>query len=152
MDWSAMDPRQIVTSSLDGTCCVWDIETKKLKTQLIAHDNNVFDVAWNPHQSNVFTTVGRDGSVRVFDLNALDHSTIVFEESQKPILRLAIHLLFPNYIALLTHEGHSVQIIDTRRPGLTISENVGEACHIEWSLHSRLALNISSKTIHAIHD
>ncbi len=38
----------------------------EVDTQLIAHDKEVYDIAWGG--LGVFATVSADGSVRVFDL------------------------------------------------------------------------------------
>ncbi|KAJ3269154.1 ddb1 and cul4 associated factor 7 [Terramyces sp. JEL0728] len=65
-DWSEADPNQCVTSSLDTTCTIWDMNTLQAKTQLIAHDSEVLDVAFS-QGVNVFGSVGADGSVRMFD-------------------------------------------------------------------------------------
>lgn len=40
------------------------------KTQLIAHDKEVYDIAFAPGK-DIFGTVGADGSVRMFDLRSL---------------------------------------------------------------------------------
>jgi WD repeat-containing protein 68 len=80
-DWSKQDPTRIVTSSVDTTCTIWDINTSQAVTQLIAHDREVFDVAWSPNSRSVFASVGADGSARSFDLRQLDHSTILYESS-----------------------------------------------------------------------
>src|SRR5690349_20025749 len=83
-----VDPTLCVTCSKDSTCTVWNIETQAPKTQLIAHDKEVYDVAWSPNGgTSVFSTVGADGSVRMFDLRSLEHSTIIYE--CPPISRLA---------------------------------------------------------------
>jgi WD repeat-containing protein 68 len=37
-------------------------------TQLIAHDKEVYDIAFKPNDPDVFVSVGADGSVRMFDL------------------------------------------------------------------------------------
>ena len=37
-------------------------------TQLIAHDKEVYDIAFAPHGTSTFASVGADGSVRMFDL------------------------------------------------------------------------------------
>jgi DDB1- and CUL4-associated factor 7 len=50
-------------------------------TQLIAHDKEVYDVAWSPSSRDVFASVGADGSVRMFDLRSLEHSTILYEKN-----------------------------------------------------------------------
>ncbi|TPX49929.1 hypothetical protein SeLEV6574_g01196 [Synchytrium endobioticum] len=84
-DWNEIDTHVIITSSVDTTCTVWDLNTQQAKTQLIAHDKEVYDVAFSGG-ADVFASVGADGSVRMFDLRALDHSTIIYETTaQQPI-------------------------------------------------------------------
>jgi len=58
----------IVTASIDTTCTVWDLNTLHAKTHLIAHDKEVFDVAFVAGSEHVFASCGADGSVRMFDL------------------------------------------------------------------------------------
>ena len=74
-----MSPNLIVTSSIDTTCTVWDVSTSAAVTQLIAHDREVYDVAWVPGSIDAFVSVGADGSLRAFDLRSLEHSTILYE-------------------------------------------------------------------------
>src|SRR5277367_4597075 len=66
--WNDKAPSLIVTSSIDTTCTVWNIDTSTAITQLIAHDREVYDVAWLPGSTDIFTSVGADGSLRAFDL------------------------------------------------------------------------------------
>lgn len=68
-----------MTSSIDTTCTIWDLPSRTALTQLIAHDREVYDVDWCPGSADVFASVGADGSVRVFDLRSLEHSTIIYE-------------------------------------------------------------------------
>ena len=132
------------TSSIDTTCTIWGLETSQVigrvphmvtgqvKTQLIAHDKEVYDIAFSKgkfwwikmnHIGNqitnciipfrplllyqvsnyynilfflyiagggrdMFASVGADGSVRMFDLRHLEHSTIIYEDPQHtPLLR-----------------------------------------------------------------
>ncbi|KAI8853739.1 WD40-repeat-containing domain protein [Chytridium lagenaria] len=91
-DWNETDPSLCVTSSIDTTCTVWDVNTQQAKTQLIAHDKEVFDVAF-ARGTDVFASVGADGSVRMFDLRALDHSTIIYET---PSMMVPAPLPVPN--------------------------------------------------------
>ena len=65
-DWNEADPKRLGTSSIDTTCTIWDIERGVVDTQMIAHDKEVYDIAWGG--LGVFATVSADGSVRVFDL------------------------------------------------------------------------------------
>ena len=45
-DWNDADPKRIGTSSIDTTRTIWDIEKEVVDTQLIAHDKEVYDIAW----------------------------------------------------------------------------------------------------------
>ena len=73
------DPTMIVTSSIDTTATVWDLNTMQSKTQIIAHDKEAFDVEFRPGGNDVFASVGNDGSLRIFDLRDMEHSHIVYE-------------------------------------------------------------------------
>lgn len=83
LDWNTLSPSLIITSSIDTTCTIWDIPSLTAKTQLIAHDKEVFDVRFCAHSADVFVSCGADGSVRMFDLRSLEHSTIIYEPSDK---------------------------------------------------------------------
>lgn len=50
---------------------MWNVETRQAKTQLIAHDREVYDVAFVSGTTEVFASVGADGSVRMFDLRSV---------------------------------------------------------------------------------
>lgn len=83
LDWNTLSPKLIITSSIDTTCTIWDIPTLTAKTQLIAHDREVFDVRFCAQSVDVFVSCGADGSVRMFDLRSLEHSTIIYEPAEK---------------------------------------------------------------------
>ena len=48
----------------------WRPQTQQAKTQLIAHDREVFDIAFSKGV-DVFASVGADGSLRSFDLRSV---------------------------------------------------------------------------------
>lgn len=152
--WNTPSPNLIVTSSIDTTCTIWDLPTRTALTQLIAHDREVYDVDWCPGSADVFASVGADGSVRVFDLRSLEHSTIIYEtgtapnpsESRPgtsmssssratstrgapaaPLLRIAFNPWDANYLATFHLESDSVQILDVRAPGSPILELRGHS-------------------------
>lgn len=136
--WNAPSPNLIVTSSIDTTCTVWDLPTRTALTQLIAHDREVYDVDWCPGSSDVFASVGADGSVRVFDLRSLEHSTIIYETTgtpstpgspmqNTPLLRIVFNPWDANYLATFHLESHTVQILDVRAPGSPILELKGHS-------------------------
>lgn len=77
-DWNETDPNILGASSIDTTCTIWGLETGQIvgkvsgsvKTQLIAHDKEVHDIAFTRAGGgrDLFASVGSDGSVRMFDL------------------------------------------------------------------------------------
>jgi WD repeat-containing protein 68 len=83
LDWNTVNPSLIITSSIDTTCTIWDIPSLTAKTQLIAHDKEVYDVRFCAQSTEVFVSCGQDGSVRMFDLRSLEHSTIIYEPTGK---------------------------------------------------------------------
>jgi len=98
-DWNDSEPSLVGTSSIDTTCTIWDLSVPAVKTQLIAHDKEVYDIAF-ARGRDIFASVGADGSVRLFDLRTLEHSTIIYESSAlRPLLRLAWNKQDPNYLA-----------------------------------------------------
>ena len=69
-----MDPNLLGTSSIDTTCTIWGLETGQVlgrvnmvsghvKTQLIAHDKEVYDIAFSKAGGgrDMFASVGADG-------------------------------------------------------------------------------------------
>eukprot|EP01116_Phalansterium_solitarium_P013527 TRINITY_DN30911_c0_g1_i1.p1 TRINITY_DN30911_c0_g1~~TRINITY_DN30911_c0_g1_i1.p1 ORF type:complete len:328 (-),score=98.65 TRINITY_DN30911_c0_g1_i1:34-1017(-) len=137
-DWNEHDPRTIGTCSIDTTCTIWDVETQTPKTQLIAHDKEVYDIAFR--SADHFASVGADGSVRMFDLNDLKHSTIVFESPElTPLLRLAWNKQDPNYLATITNDSNKTIILDIRMPSLPAAELQGHLAPVNavaWAPHS----------------
>lgn len=146
-DWNKIKPNIVITSSIDTTCTVWDIlHPSSPKTQLIAHDSEVFDVQFIKNSAEIFASVGNDGSMRVFDLRSLEHSTIIYEppaigststssgstlgsssspalpsSSSSPsnaLLRLATSNVDPNIIATFAAKSDSIIILDMRYPGI----------------------------------
>ncbi|TCD65605.1 hypothetical protein EIP91_002452 [Steccherinum ochraceum] len=139
--WNEKSANLVVTSSIDTTCTVWNIDTATAITQLIAHDREVYDVAWLPGSTDIFVSVGADGSLRAFDLRSLEHSTILYETpapknvpppssspSQSarphtsPLLRIAFNPADSNYMSTFHQDGQDIQILDMRSPGQPVME------------------------------
>ncbi|CEP22342.1 unnamed protein product [Cyberlindnera jadinii] len=151
-DWNKVNPNLIITSSIDTTCTVWDLHRPIYpKTQLIAHDSEVFDVAFIKGSTDIFASVGHDGSVRMFDLRCLEHSTIVYEPrgpeevgampgktndmNSLPLLRLATSNTDSNVMATFVGGSDSIAIIDMRYPGYASSMLKGHSSplnSIQW--------------------
>ncbi|KAL5485044.1 hypothetical protein ACEPAI_7686 [Sanghuangporus weigelae] len=139
--WNEKSPSMIVTSSIDTTCTVWNIDTASAVTQLIAHDREVYDVAWLSGSTDIFVSVGADGSLRAFDLRSLEHSTILYETptpkpqsvaaqnaaaagrpATSPLLRIAFNPADANYMSTFHIDSNDVQILDMRSPGQPVLE------------------------------
>lgn len=152
-DWNDVDISLIGTSSIDTTCTIWQIETGQaigcyrttegsVKTQLIAHDKEVFDIAFSRlgNGREVFASVGADGSVRMFDLRHLEHSTIIFEEPNRvPLLRLACNKQDHNYIATFAQDSNEVIILDVRIPCTPVAKLNNHRATVNgmaWAPHS----------------
>lgn len=121
-DWNEVEPRRIGTSSIDTTCTIWDVERGVVETQLIAHDKEVYDIAWG--EAGVFASVSADGSVRIFDLRDKEHSTIIYESPQPdtPLLRLAWNKQDLRYMATILMDSNKVVILDIRSPTMPVAE------------------------------
>ncbi|KAK6753550.1 hypothetical protein RB195_012878 [Necator americanus] len=151
-DWNELDLNLIGTSSIDTTCTVWQLETGQaigstratvdgtVRTQLIAHDKEVFDISFSRGSRDMFASVGADGSVRLFDLRHLEHSTIIYEDPQRtPLLRLAWNRNDNNYIATFACESNEVIILDMRipcHPVARLSNHRAPVNGISWAPHS----------------
>ena len=45
-DWNRVNDSILGTASLDTICTIWDLNKSTIKTQLIAHDKEVFDISF----------------------------------------------------------------------------------------------------------
>lgn len=142
-DWNNIDNSIAITSSIDTTCTVWDLNTKTVRTQLIAHDSDVYDVAFLAQTPHKFVSVGADGSARVFDLRALDNSTIIFElppkfpgEAPAPLLRVAANPTNSNLLACIAYDSPNIYVLDVRsprNPASVLEGHQGAVNSIQWA-------------------
>jgi len=152
LDWNTLSPKLIITSSIDTTCTIWDIPTLTAKTQLIAHDKEVFDVRFCAGSVDVFVSCGADGSVRMFDLRSLEHSTIIYEPSEKSDKdKGELQFGLSQYVTNKFHSGYaslSHKIISSRITGISSSPasccfatrrpSFGDfCCRVQHCAHSR---------------
>lgn len=121
-DWNRANDSILGTASIDTTCTIWDLNKSTIRTQLIAHDKEVFDISFS-NDENIFISSGADGSIRLFDLRELDHSTIIYEtKDQVPIIKLAWNMNNNNLIAALSWEKSIVYIFDSRVANVSLLE------------------------------
>jgi WD repeat-containing protein 68 len=102
---------------------------------------------------DVFLSVGADGSLRAFDLRALEHSTILYETPaaqaasppmtsasqsrhqasdsttsttpNKPLARISFSQKEQHYLAIFGFGDTTASILDMRNPGVPVAELVG---------------------------
>uniref|UniRef100_A0A7R9U5K9 Peroxin-7 n=1 Tax=Pinguiococcus pyrenoidosus TaxID=172671 RepID=A0A7R9U5K9_9STRA len=152
-DWNEADPNLIGTSSIDTTCTIWDIVKQQAVTQLIAHDKEVYDIAFS-RSRDLFASVGADGSVRYFDMRSLEHSTILFESRDlTPLLRVAWNKQDPNYIATFMADSNKTIILDIRVPSLPVAElGAHHECvnAIAWAPHSSCHICTAADDVQAL--
>ena len=120
MDWNPIDPSLIVTSSINTTCTVWDLNVEKAKTQLISHDKEVLDVSFCGASKDIFASCGADGSIRMFDMRSL---TIIYEvPNEVPLLKIDWNTVDSNYILTVPEINNEVLVIDVRYPSVPVAQ------------------------------
>lgn len=111
-DWNKVNETIVGTASLDSTCTIWDVHKEVIKTQLIAHDSEVLDIAFSYHDENIFITAGADGSIRQFDLRCLEHSTILYECRQKePFTKVSWNSINQDQFSAISDKKDSIYVI-----------------------------------------
>ena len=85
----------------------------------------MFDISF-AHSAHLFATAGGDGSIRIFDLRHLDHSTILYEESH-PLLRVCWNGLDSHHLIAFGVHSKNVILLDTRVPSVPLAELNGHA-------------------------
>lgn len=71
ISWNGISPGLLLSSSSDGTVCLWDVSNANgstLDAQAIykGHNGSVEDVAWHEFHKNYFGTVGCDGQIILY--------------------------------------------------------------------------------------
>jgi WD repeat-containing protein 68 len=138
-DWNEHDLSLIGTCSVDTTITIWNIETGTAQTQLIAHDQPVNDLSFAP-SPDVFASAGADGSIRIFDLRALDRSTVLHEAPDgAALMRVAWNKLDQNYLAASLVDRAQAVVLDIRAAATPVSLLNGHSDSVNalaWAPHS----------------
>jgi len=89
---------------------------------------------------DIFASVGADGSVRMFDLRHLEHSTIIYEDPQhNSLLRLTWNKQDPNYLSTFALDSMDILILDIRMPCTPVAKlnnHRSNANSMAWAPHS----------------
>eukprot|EP00796_Vickermania_ingenoplastis_P005473 gene5472-3947_t len=124
-DWNSDDLNIVGCCSVDRVVTIWDLEAKRSKKQVMTNEKEVYDIAFNTAQT--FATCSADGSVRLFDLRHMEHSTILYESAkyQTPLLRIAWNRQDANYISTFGIDSPEAIIIDVRYPANPVTVLAG---------------------------
>jgi len=137
-DWNRENNSILGTSSIDTTCTIWDLNKNTIRTQLIAHDKEVYDIAFSKEEQ-IFISTGADGSIRLFDLRSLEHSTIIFESKDHiPITKVAWNVNDNYYISAISEDKNFVYVIDTRNTNqaMELTSHTSAVSSMAWAPHS----------------
>ncbi|EPY25884.1 WDcontaining protein 68 [Angomonas deanei] len=155
-DWNQYNVNIVGCCSIDTTVTIWDIESNQQKTKLVAHDKDVYDMAFA--SAETFSSCGADGSVRLFDLRSMDHSTILYESAGlTPLLRISYNQKDPHYFAVFGIESTEVVVLDDRYPSVPVSvlsgRHTGPLNGMAWSpLSARNICTVGEDAIVCIWD
>lgn len=80
-------------------------------------------MAFSPKSADTFVSVGADGSLRLFDIRSLDHSTIIYETPDaSALLKIHWNPTDPNYLCTFAANSSSVIVMDIRMPSIPAAE------------------------------
>ena len=135
-DWCASHEEAVAIASLKSIIAVWNLERKQREIHWSTQDSCVFDVACAINNTSL-ATAGGDGTARLFDRRHENLSTILYESPDRsPLFRLRWHPQDEHLLALLTLNASHVSLIDTRYPGLPVTElraHFGPVQGCSWS-------------------
>ncbi|CAH0513820.1 unnamed protein product [Peronospora belbahrii] len=79
-----IDETNIVTSSGDSNCILWDIESGDVKTTFREHSGDVMSVSINPNDPNMFISGSCDSTAKVWDIR-MGKTTHTFQGHESDI-------------------------------------------------------------------
>ncbi|CAI5733032.1 unnamed protein product [Peronospora destructor] len=109
-----IDEANIVTSSGDSNCILWDVESGEVKTTFREHSGDVMSVSINPHNPNLFVSGSCDSTAKVWDVR-MGKTTHTFQGHESDINSVDF---FPSGNALGTgSDDSSCRLFDLRAYG-----------------------------------
>lgn len=115
-DWNSDNLNMVGSCSVDRVVTIWDLEAKRYTKKVMTNEREVYDIGFNTAET--FATCSADGSLRLFDLRNMEHSTILYESKNcsTPLLRLAWNRQDSHYISTFGVDSSQAIIIDVRYP------------------------------------
>ncbi|XP_063713451.1 guanine nucleotide-binding protein subunit beta-like [Symsagittifera roscoffensis] len=132
---------ELLSSSGDGKCILWDLIDQTPKTEFVGHKSDVSSFAFSP-DFRLFVTGGGDCVPRLWDLR-LGQTVRMFTDLESPKQDINDVAYFPNGYAFATaSEDSSVSLFDIRSNAqISKSDETGagnSACSLAFSKSGRL--------------
>lgn len=102
---------QMVTSSGDSHCMLWDIEKQTVKQSYSDHSGDVMSIALDPTNENIFASASCDSKAKIFDIR-LKYSQMSFHGHESDINSVAY---FPDGNAIGTGSDDSTCMLWDKR-------------------------------------
>jgi platelet-activating factor acetylhydrolase IB subunit alpha len=109
IQFSASDPRILVSVGAEGSVAVWDSSTGALDCRVMGHVGSVTSVAINPVMGEIVATGGEDHTVRLWDLRDVEPGSMSAKSSREKNLGFNL--------AHFTLKGHTGGISKVRFTG-----------------------------------
>jgi Prp8 binding protein len=103
----------LVTSSADGTLCLWDAESGTRVRRFVGHSGIVNDVAAATVGSGSFISVSDDGMALMWDTRSRNHTHEFQQSGSRPLLAAAVSNSANN--VFIAGVGASISAFDARR-------------------------------------
>mmetsp|Transcript_1824 Transcript_1824/g.3281 ORF Transcript_1824/g.3281 Transcript_1824/m.3281 type:complete len:347 (+) Transcript_1824:361-1401(+) len=87
-----LDTHQVITSSGDSTCILWDVDSTSVKRQFTDHGGDVMSVSPSPTDPNIFVSGSCDATCKLWDVRS-QRAVITFTGHESDINDVAF---FPN--------------------------------------------------------
>ena len=79
-----LSPEEILSSSGDASCILWNIETQQEKTRFSGHDQDVMSISTCPMDPNLFVSGSCDATAKVWDVRT-GYATHTFQGCESDI-------------------------------------------------------------------
>jgi len=139
-----LNDNDILSSSGDGTCILWDIENRTPKSSYIDHTGDVMFIATNKKQPNLFVSGSVDATAKVWDMRASNKHIANFIGHTSDINTVQ---WYPDGQAILTgSDDGSIRLFDMRsyRQLNQYIDNDNKSTHSQETLSGVTSVDIST--------
>ena len=123
--WNPVDLSSIISTSHDGMCSIWNINTGYAIAQVASQESPCLDVAFDPYGES-FITVGSSGALKHYTLSSPHHFNVLYSSpTNSPLLHVAWNQANPCMVAVSHADECRVSIVDIRMPNKPVVELQG---------------------------